>query len=154
MSYLTNKEVAEEVLCNKNCRFLSLTEEEQDKQKGGNFREPHLCLLFNKQVRHLNSHPNLVKCDMCREFKFVLIGQPADVKSLNDFDTHFISADKLRKLYNLPSSLCVLAEDEDVISYYQERINPFQIILHPRPTGEYEDFLMFIIDDWNKTYGY
>lgn len=52
--------------CN-NCRYLSLTEDDQNtiRDKAGIF-EPHRCLKYNKVLRHMGSHPNIRKDIVCK----------------------------------------------------------------------------------------
>lgn len=49
------------IYCNK-CPFLFPTEGEQTKEK-----EPHMCLLLNKSVKHEGLHPNIVKHKDCKK---------------------------------------------------------------------------------------
>ena len=46
-----------------NCRFLSLTEEEQQKQKRN--KEDHICKLFNRRIFHGRWHPELCRLPEC-----------------------------------------------------------------------------------------
>lgn len=47
----------------RNCRFLSLTEEEQQKQKRN--KEDHICKLFNRRIFHGRWHPELCRLPEC-----------------------------------------------------------------------------------------
>lgn len=45
------------------CVFLSITEEEQSKEKRRN--ENHICLKYGKRVLHGKSHPELPRLEEC-----------------------------------------------------------------------------------------
>jgi hypothetical protein len=50
--------------CFFDCKYLSITEYEQENTIDGK-KMPHICNLFNKQVKHENTHPFLTKIDEC-----------------------------------------------------------------------------------------
>jgi hypothetical protein len=47
-------------LCDSNCDWLFPKEHDQSKKKEG-----HLCQRYNKVLKHLGYHPNLVACEEC-----------------------------------------------------------------------------------------
>jgi len=49
-------------LCDDGCRFLSITEEEQNKLKP---KPNHICLKYNTRVKHVIYHPRLMRCREC-----------------------------------------------------------------------------------------
>jgi hypothetical protein len=55
-----------ENICPANCRFISPTEDEQDRLKAKHFYTPHTCLKFNKNINHGIFHPRLIKCEECK----------------------------------------------------------------------------------------
>lgn len=61
------KEILENRLCPEDCPFLILTEGEQDyyyeKRK---IRKPHYCKRYQKQVKHLDAHPELRMLNECK----------------------------------------------------------------------------------------
>jgi len=50
--------------CEENCKFLNPTEEAQG-ELGRIFG--HVCLKYNKIVKHLDAHPALYRCTECLE---------------------------------------------------------------------------------------
>lgn len=48
--------------CYRRCIYLIPKELEQGKDK-----EPHICTLYNKRVRHLGCHPKIVRCVECKD---------------------------------------------------------------------------------------
>lgn len=50
--------------CNPECKHLSITEAEQNRQKR---KGPHFCNLYKAQVSHEMHHPRLVACYGCEE---------------------------------------------------------------------------------------
>jgi hypothetical protein len=50
--------------CPRDCKFLSLTEEQQQQQNRGN-HTPHICLKYDTKLYHLLAHPDLYKCERC-----------------------------------------------------------------------------------------
>jgi len=47
--------------CNE-CRFLSITEKEQDKLKE---KPDHICEKYDVKLVHLQFHPKILKCHEC-----------------------------------------------------------------------------------------
>ena len=52
------------VFCFRNCKYLSITEREQDKVEDGK-KYPHICERYNKHIKHDGMHPNLPKLKEC-----------------------------------------------------------------------------------------
>jgi hypothetical protein len=48
--------------CSELCGYLNYTEEEQNKLKN---KPNHICLKYNKRLKHLQYHPKIVRCDEC-----------------------------------------------------------------------------------------
>jgi len=46
-----------------NCEWLSITEEEQNKQK---IKNSHFCKKYKRRVYHLEHHPNIIKFYKCK----------------------------------------------------------------------------------------
>ncbi len=53
------------LFCNDDCRFLSITEDEQNKQKDK--KDPHICEKYKKRVTHRYAHPKLFRLMGCTE---------------------------------------------------------------------------------------
>lgn len=77
------------------------------------------------------------------ERKYILIG--GEIESRNDGDIHYITAGKLRRLYNLSSFQCWSLEDNNpmerdvVLSSMRTAINEGKIqILRPKYNGDYK----------------
>lgn len=66
--------------------------------------------------------------------KYLLVGDY--VISQRDGDRHYISAEKLRRLYDLGRADCVLAEGDLAASLIQ-RARPELVTLRPRSDGNY-----------------
>lgn len=47
--------------CKPDCRYLSITEEQQE----GTKNHPHICLKYNVRLYHLLAHPHIYKCEQC-----------------------------------------------------------------------------------------
>jgi hypothetical protein len=48
--------------CFHSCKFLSITESEQDRLK---IKDPHICERYNRHIRHNGMHPRLPMLDEC-----------------------------------------------------------------------------------------
>lgn len=48
------------MLCDPNCEHMSPKEAEQSPKK-----EPHVCKLYNKILRHESFHPKLMRVEQC-----------------------------------------------------------------------------------------
>ena len=48
--------------CNQDCGYLQPNEYEQDAMR---LKKPHMCKLYNAQVRHGRHHPDIMKCEKC-----------------------------------------------------------------------------------------
>lgn len=69
--------------------------------------------------------------------KYLLLSGIVDSKF--DRDEHYISADKLCKLYNLNKKECFLANNEQDLLGFQ--LEEDMIILQPRYNGDYQEYL-------------
>lgn len=69
--------------------------------------------------------------------KYILYG--GEVRSQNDGDIHFISAQKLMKLYNLNPKDCVLINNDidRKTKLAGLNLNGVHMVLHPRYDGNY-----------------
>lgn len=85
--------------------------------------------------------------------EFILIG--GYIRSINDCDEHYIPAYQLATFYGLRNydNFVILADEEippNIMSYIEDDVNPFQIILRPRYDGDYSGYLNKAIDKWRN----
>jgi len=50
--------------CKTDCKYLSITEENQNKQK---IKDNHFCYKFEIKLFHYLDHPNIHRCEECLE---------------------------------------------------------------------------------------
>jgi len=83
--------------------------------------------------------------------QFILVGDY--IHSMYDGDKHYISANQLLKLYNLPRYQCV-AIDEEIPHRYlnciDDIVNPWQIFLYPLEIGTYKEHLDWCMNKWRQ----
>lgn len=77
-----------------------------------------------------------IKIMNLNNIQFILISE--FIISLNDKQKHYISASKLKELYNLSKYKCEIIELEMPDGTENNDVNPFQIILRPREFGDYK----------------
>lgn len=57
--------------CPENCEYLTVNEEQQNRQKQDGFEQGmHICLRFHKQVFHWQYHPKLNRLEECLEHEY------------------------------------------------------------------------------------
>ena len=61
---ISDSNVLEPVFCFPDCKYLSITEFEQDNLPKGKF-EDHYCTKYNCRIRHVGYHPNLPRLKEC-----------------------------------------------------------------------------------------
>ncbi len=53
------------MFCPDNCKYLSITEKEQDEKEGG-WKIPHICNKTGERIKHGQSHPKLIQLESCK----------------------------------------------------------------------------------------
>jgi len=84
------------------------------------------------------------------EVQFILIS--GKIRSINDNDIHYILAERLIELYNLPKHQCVCVDEEDISVSYEPDSNPWQIILRAESIN-YKRKLEYELSRWQEIYG-
>lgn len=51
--------------CPKNCKYLNITEEQQQKLQEQGAHRGHYCTKYNDTLYHMLAHPDLYKCYEC-----------------------------------------------------------------------------------------
>lgn len=82
--------------CN-DCRYLNLTEKEQNKNHN---KENHKCKLFNRTLFHFNHHPNIPRLRECKESQKLLIDKNKLIMLLEDSGTIYFSLDEMINRFN------------------------------------------------------
>ena len=62
-TYLFDRIDSENMFCSDICGYLNYTELEQNKFKN---KPNHICLKYNKQLKHGIFHPLIMKCNECK----------------------------------------------------------------------------------------